>query len=308
MLSPSLGVVTAVRNRREHLSISAALLSRSPRHQRHLIVDWSSEPPLRPSELPADPRISLVRVEGERQWWHSRAYNQAIRHCRTDWILRCDADCLLHPSFFAALQLRPGTIQVVSLPGGLQGECQRESTGLIAAPRSSLLALGGFEPLLVGWGFEDTDLLERLFLAGHAVAALPDVGIEVLSHSDAWRRGDRRGLRRWLPPRLALDASHTANRWMAGWCRERPGRRDLIDPGPGCIAGLPAEAWDQRQRALLAGTLAVLIGRYGRRWAARLPIRLVDAAVRLLQLDPLVVPPASPAAADREPGGSGPSD
>ena len=36
-----------------------------PHHDEHLIVDWSSRTPLRREELPADPRLRLLRVEGE---------------------------------------------------------------------------------------------------------------------------------------------------------------------------------------------------------------------------------------------------
>lgn len=283
MADPSLGVITAVRNRSEHLQITAALISSSHRHQEHLIVDWSSEPAVRRSALPADPRIRLVRVEGERIWWHSRAYNHAIRVSAADWILRCDADCLLQPEFFSALQLRPGIVQVASLPGGLCVESDLDLSGLFLAHRGALIGVRGYEPRLVGWGFEDTDLLERLFIAGHAVAALPVVGVASLQHSDRQRLGQRS----WLPPRLALAASHNANRLMAAWCREHNVNVDLKDPGANCLDQLPSPQRDARQRALLAGALALIAGRYGRFLVARMPASMVSALVRSLALDPL---------------------
>jgi hypothetical protein len=295
MGDPSLAVITAVRNRSDHLQITAALLSSSHRHQEHLIVDWSSEPAVQRSSLPPDPRIRLVRVEGEQLWWHSRAYNHAIRLCTAEWILRCDADCLLQPDFFAALHLRSGTIQVATLPGGLCAETALERFGLLVAPRDALMAANGYEPRLVGWGYEDTDLLERLFIAGHAVAALPQVGVSSLQHSDCQRLG-RRSL---FPPRLALEASHHANRMMAQWCREHSVRVDLRDPGANCFIHLPPSQRDARQRALLAGALALYTGRYGRFLAIRAPLALVKALVWALGLDPLQ---PTPAAAYREPG------
>ena len=300
MAQLNLGVITAVRNRSEHLQITAAALSASPHHQEHLIVDWSSAPAVRRSQLPADPRIRLLQVESEELWWHSRAYNHAIRHSTADWILRCDADCVLQPAFFAALQLRPSTVHVAALPGGIHAETCHERFGLLAAPRSSLVAVGGYEPHLVGWGYEDTDLLERLFLAGHAVAGLPAVGVATLEHSDHWRTGRRQ--RSWLPPRFALEASHTANRLMAAWCRTHHSRTDLDDPGARCLATLPASQRQARERALLAGALSLVAGRHGRQLASRAPASLVRAAVRALALDPLA---ARPSAADPPPGRSG---
>jgi hypothetical protein len=295
MGEPSLAVITAVRNRSEHLQITAALLSSSLRHQEHLIVDWSSEPAVQRSSLPADPRIRLVRVEGERHWWYSRAYNHAIRLSTAEWILHCDADCLLKPEFFAALHLRSGTIQVATLPGALCAATAPELGGLLVAPRGALMAVSGYEPRLVGWGYEDTDLLERLFIAGHAVAALPQLGVSSLQHSDCQRLG-RRSL---LPARLALEATHNANRLMAQWCREHSVRVDLRDPGANCLNHLPACQRNARQRALLAGALALYFGRYGRFLATRAPLALVKALVWALGFDPLR---PTPAAAHREPG------
>ena len=77
-----LSVVTVCMNRREHLLRSSAALSRWPRHHEHLIVDWSSREPLRREDLPADPRLRLLRVEGEARWNLCRAYNFALARAR----------------------------------------------------------------------------------------------------------------------------------------------------------------------------------------------------------------------------------
>jgi hypothetical protein len=278
-----LGVVTAVRNRTHHLNASAELLSRSACHLEHLIVDWSSEPPVQRCQLPPDPRIRLLRVNGESLWWLSRAYNHAILHSRADWILHCDADCLLEPSFFSALQLETGTIQLAALPGSIDAAECYERSGLVLAPRNSLLAVGGYEPLLVGWGYEDIDLQERLFLAGHRLSMLPRVGVNSLTHPDHWRCGKQA----WLPPRLRLEATNSANRMMALWCRNQPPRLSLDDPGPLCLSDLPKAQALQRQRALLAGALSVVAGRYGRGVVDWAPAPWVQAAVSFLGLDPL---------------------
>ena len=87
-----LSVVTVCMNRREHLLATVARLAAWPHHDEHLIVDWSSRTPLRREELPADPRLRLLRVEGERRWNPSRAYNFAFGKARGAWLMRMDAD------------------------------------------------------------------------------------------------------------------------------------------------------------------------------------------------------------------------
>ena len=62
-------IVTVCMNRRAHLLVSADHVSRWPHHQEHLILDWSSDQPLTRADLPADSRIRLVRVDGERYWF-----------------------------------------------------------------------------------------------------------------------------------------------------------------------------------------------------------------------------------------------
>jgi hypothetical protein len=79
-------------NRRDHLLATAPRVAAWPHHQEHLIVDWSSTRPLRREELPPDPRVRLLRVEGERRWSLCRAYNFAFARARGTRLLKLDAD------------------------------------------------------------------------------------------------------------------------------------------------------------------------------------------------------------------------
>ena len=89
-----LSIVTVCMNRLEHLRSTAQHVAAWPGHQEHLIVDWSSAVPVRREQLPADPRIRLLRVEGEASWNLCRAYNFAVARAGGDWILKLDADTL----------------------------------------------------------------------------------------------------------------------------------------------------------------------------------------------------------------------
>lgn len=180
-----LTIVTVCMNRRDHLRLTAAHVSRWRWHDCHLIVDWSSDQPLQRDELPDDPRIRLERIEGEREWCAARAYNAAIQLTDTQWILRCDADCWPTQQWSDPLH----GLDAQTIWNG-EGPCGRNGQFLMA--RQTFLKAGGFHELMRGWGFEDKDLRLRLQrLHGCQVLPLPIEALGVMDHDDALRAGLR---------------------------------------------------------------------------------------------------------------------
>jgi hypothetical protein len=220
-----LSVVTVCMNRREHLLATAPRVAAWPHHQEHLIVDWSSRTPLRREELPADPRLRLLRVEGEGRWSPSRAYNFALCQARGAWLMRLDADC------WPTDRLDPASLQAQGpLWVGSGGE-GRFGQFLIA--RERLEAVGGFNEAMRGWGFEDKDLRARLEIQqGWPLGALPAEAIGVIEHSDEERMGQARAgagqaLRRSLGL-ATMRSSRLGNRLLAAhhpWGAHTPASR-----------------------------------------------------------------------------------
>ena len=173
-------IVTVCMNRRAHLLVSADHVSRWPHHQEHLILDWSSDQPLTRAELPADPRIRLVRVDGERQWHLCRAYNLALRLARGDRLLKLDADCwpeaMPSPDQLAAA----GPVAAFcSGPDGRAGQWLLE--------RRFVEQVGGFNEVLLGYGFDDKDFRARVEAQGVVVQRLPASALGVIAHSASLR-------------------------------------------------------------------------------------------------------------------------
>ena len=288
-------IVTAVRDRPGQLMRTARAISAHGTHAEHVIVDWSSQPAVRREELPADGRIRLVRVEEELQWWLSRAYNHGFRLARHGWILKADADALLGEAFFQAFEPAAATLQIRHLVGGVAAEAGLEDLGLFAVERAALLAVGGFNPHLFGWGFDDLDLFERLFLSpGCRLSLLPGEGAENLPHGLAQRLGGREEQPERWPLLLALRqaASLEANRCLAGLTR------GLLPPdleaGADCLHRLPPALRLARRRALLRGWLRPLLGRHGQAVAAAVPARWLPAVLRGLRIRELPRLPAKP--------------
>ena len=139
----SLSIVTVCMNRRQHLIETAARVAAWPHHSEHLILDWSSAVPIQRDELPADDRLRLVRVDGERDWHLCRAYNLGLQLACGDVLFNLDADCWPQPDLDPATLRRDGSL--CSFGSGPDGRL-----GQWILDRSLLEAVGGFNEFLVG--------------------------------------------------------------------------------------------------------------------------------------------------------------
>jgi hypothetical protein len=207
-----LSIVTVCMNRREHLLATAPRVSAWPHHTEHLIVDWSSDEPLRREELPVDPRLRLLRVEGEKRWNPSRAYNFGLAQASCGWLMRMDADCWPTGDLAPAALLASGPVWV-----GCGGEGRY---GQFLMERDCFDAVGGFNEFLRGWGFEDKDLRARLEVQqGWTLGPIPPEAIGVIEHSNEERMGQPRArvgdaLRRSLGL-ATMRSSRLGNRLLA---------------------------------------------------------------------------------------------
>ena len=221
-----LSIVTVTMNRTEHVIQSARAVARLGLHAEHLIVDYGSSPALQRQQLPADARIRLVRVDSpDGQWWLTHAYNLAFALAAGDCILKLDADVLLAPSFERALLCHGQLGQSELLCNRLtRQDWQMPSrwfttNGLFVCRRDRLEALGGFNPYLRGWGWDEIDLYSRFFLDGASISRLPGDGVRLIEHGDDQREPPllpaRLGVTQALSPTRRMEANKRKNRWIA---------------------------------------------------------------------------------------------
>ena len=212
---PRVSVLTVCMNRQLHLRQTARYLAASSQHDEHLILDWSSATPLRRSELPADPRIRLHRVEGEDDWNLCRAYNFAASIASGSILLKLDADCWLASSFCVDTLLGKSPVWLGSGSGGTAGQWLMR--------RDAFDAVGGFNERMIGWGFDDKDLRARLVLQfGEQVKILPPDALQAIQHGDSVRvgRSSRRSSGSFAQHQTlaSLRASRLNNRLVAAEC------------------------------------------------------------------------------------------
>jgi hypothetical protein len=175
-------------------------------------------------------RVVLVRAAGEATWQPGPCFNLGLRFATCDEILKLDAD--------VALLARP-------LPGGTRtmfwgehalgegdffagdwlrarNDNERHLSGVVYARRRDLLAVNGWNERITTYGYDDSDLYERLSKAGLKRKNLNNDTLYHIPHSDTIRLQSQ-------PRRVSLCWQETGfNRQMSV---SKPWQRDdgLID-------------------------------------------------------------------------------
>lgn len=173
-------IVCAVMNRGPALQVSLTSWLFQPGVKEIVIVDWSSTVPLAPL-AGLDPRIRVVRVDGEPRYHVAAALNLAVDCATHPVVLKLDADYVLNPYYrFVASHPLPEQ-------GFITGHWRQEGPflkyrhGLIFVRAADVRRIHGYDERLEGYGWEDDDLYNRLV---------------------------RAGLRRWLLPTEPVTAFH----------------------------------------------------------------------------------------------------
>jgi hypothetical protein len=131
-----------------------------------VIVDWSSPAPVRRMTLPLrDPRIRVLRVEGQRRWIASKSHNLGVRAASGDVVLRLDSDYVLEPSFLHKHPLSDGEFFSGNWRRA-RSDNERHLTGVLYVHRRHFMSVNGYNERIVTYGYEDDDLFERLEGAG----------------------------------------------------------------------------------------------------------------------------------------------
>lgn len=213
----SLSIVTVSMNRTAHLLQQATAVSKLCGHGEHIILDYGSTTPISCDQLPSDERIKLHRVESPSgRWWLTHSYNLAFALAGGDYILKLDADILPSQRFIDALSKQQAannphlmcnrlTFQDWHLPSELF-----TTNGLFLCKRLSLAQIGGFNPYIQGWGWDEIDLYSRFFMAGFPVARMPADGLIIIQHGDDAREpvpNVNASLSRWIPRSMPKEVS-----------------------------------------------------------------------------------------------------
>ena len=132
-----------------------------------VVLDWSSTVPVAYSLARAginDPRIRVVRVEGEARWMASHAWNLAFRTVRFDTVLKIDGDVVVGPDFLERHSLKGNDFLAGNWRTATPG--QNHINGLMLIRAKDFLAAEGYDERIVTYGWEDDEFYDRLTAGG----------------------------------------------------------------------------------------------------------------------------------------------
>jgi hypothetical protein len=193
-----------------------------------VIVDWSSREPIRPMAAAlGDPRLKVLRVDGQRRWIASKSHNLGVRAASGDVLLRLDSDYVLQPSFFQKHELTERRFFCGNWRHA-RTDNERHLTGVLYVHRRHFLAVNGYNERIVTYGYEDDDLFERLEHAGPTRQDIDLDTVHHIPHDDLLRtrHQDVSDVQAETEKNKALAHSRPWSRAdrMTGWdCRETDG-------------------------------------------------------------------------------------
>lgn len=175
-----ISLVTACMNRDAHLRRTLPQWLKLPDVSEIVIVDWSNRVPLRElGEL--DPRIRVLRVEGEPRWILSYAYNLGVSRARNELILKCDADCVPTPE---VVNLRPSGTAFHAGHWKAGTACGKPSVnGQCFFSRTQFDRVNGYSELIRTYGRDDEDFYDRLIEAGYQRREIPPSELSFIEHT-----------------------------------------------------------------------------------------------------------------------------
>ncbi|HET9764125.1 MAG TPA: glycosyltransferase [Casimicrobiaceae bacterium] len=182
-----LTIVVPCKARLEYLKRSLPTFVTQPESE-VVVVDYDCPDGTRDWVAANFPRARVVAVNDAPFFNLSRARNVGAREARADWIVFCDADNLLAPSFATELFARvsPGAYlrTLRETPRGT-----RTHNVPLACEATTFWFLGGYDDAFQGWGVEDREFVDRLDRSGIREVVGPANLVDTLRHGNAERSG-----------------------------------------------------------------------------------------------------------------------
>ena len=178
-VKPGISVITAVKNRREAFEEALPTWLAQPAIDEIVVVDWDSDMSLLPLiGKYQDGRILLAEVTGQPRWILSYAFNLAARLCRNALMLKLDADVKLQAGFFE--KHKPGDDHFFCGNWRIRrNPNELHLNGIIFLQRAAFFRVNGYNEYIKFYGWDDSDLYQRLELSGLRRA---DFDLDTLFH------------------------------------------------------------------------------------------------------------------------------
>jgi len=214
--SDGISVISACMNRHENLKSSLTTWLECREVNEVIIIDWCSETPVSSwLDTNMDDRIRLIRVNGYSRWQLAKAYNLAARFSSFNTLCKLDADYTLNSDFFSYHPLTQGQFLTGSHRHAKNANA-KHLNGFLYLYRDDFFIVNGYNERLVLYGWDDTDLYQRLINSGLKRKLIDNRFIHHLPHGDSTR----------LPLNLGRITAKHALRANRRYCQREPWRPD----------------------------------------------------------------------------------
>jgi hypothetical protein len=157
-------LVTCSMNRTKYLLESIQTWNELEELSEIIVVDYSSDKPILESDLPKPKfgkKIILVRVDNEKKWVLSHAYNLGISFAQYDKLLKIDSDIKLLKDFISSHPLKEN----VFYRGHWEiarNENEIHFNGQLICNTTDFYVVNGYNERITTYGYDDTDLYVRI--------------------------------------------------------------------------------------------------------------------------------------------------
>jgi hypothetical protein len=168
-----------------------------------------------------DPRVRVVRVEGQKRFVRTWAQNLATRMARHRRIFKCDSDVTFTGDFFAAHPLQRGAFWVGDWRQG-RDHNERHLHGDTYYHIDDFNKVNGYDERITSYGQDDTNLKDRMELAGLVKRVLHYNQMFHESHDNTGRTTNQKMVHPMVNTRYHRLVANEAGLWgpgSAGGCR-----------------------------------------------------------------------------------------
>ncbi len=165
-IKEGISLFTAVKNRAESLEEALQTWITHKQIDEIIIVDWDSNESMIPLvEKYQNGKIFLAVVQDQPRWILSLAFNLAARLTRHSIILKIDADTKILPGFFEHHWLTPGIFYCGNWRLA-RNENEAHLNGNLFLYRQDFFKVNGYNEFIKTYGWDDSDLFDRLESSG----------------------------------------------------------------------------------------------------------------------------------------------
>ena len=186
-----ISVITCSMNRTSRLSQSLFSWLQCKDISEIIIVDWSSIIPVFNEIkhlIDGSKPVTIIRVNDQKKWILSIAYNIAASFVKYSNILKLDSDNILHIDFFNNHKLSPYDKHFYS--GNWKNartDNEKHLNGVLYTKTIDYINIGGYNEYIQTYGWDDNDIYERLSNNGLTQRDLNNAYIYHIEHTDSDR-------------------------------------------------------------------------------------------------------------------------